>query len=326
MFESLVQTWEEMLRTGEHGQRLIDHHPLRLYFGSDAGSRPLFFLITASKPQIPEMSSAVTVDRGERHDGSWTIVLTLQDKLLAPAFIGMCLEMVRRSANVTDESLALSQFFSALNQLRSLLDLKPKHRLSLEQLRGLAAEVWFATHVLFDSSAPSDVLVAWQGPYGAPQDFRLASGQMFEVKALHAGARAFDVSSVEQLDPTTKGTLALAAVVLEDASSATSGTFTLLTVLETFRTALIGDRKSLEGLDHRLSALGVETNDDFYANHHFIVSGVRFFDVTNEFPRLLREDVPLALENVTYRVRLAGISQLEVGRDVVGLGKREVKA
>lgn len=321
MFEDVIDTWEGMLDSGEHGQRLIDHHPLKLYFGADVGCRPLFFLITDKKPQVPTMSPLVTVDRGQRKDGTWTVVLTLQDKRLAPAFIGMCLEMVRRSASVANEALALDQFFSTLNQLRSLLSHKPPQRLTVEQLRGLVAEIWFGVVVLLETNSAAEILAAWQGPYGAPQDFRMASGQMFEVKALRAGARAFDVSSVDQLDPGTDGSLTVSAVLLDDATSTTPNSFTVLSLIEALKSELIEDPQALDGLEHRLAALGFEADDDFYAHYYFTVSGARFFPVTAEFPRLLHANVPIALERVTYRVRIAGISHLEVSRDEVGLQK-----
>jgi hypothetical protein len=315
MFDHLLPAWQQEVRAGGARQRRINNHPLPLYFGSSASSKPIFFLITDEEPDFPTFADVVSVDQGRREDGKWTLVLTLNQPELADSFMGLCLELARRSAASSRPSTARSIFFATLRDWKNLLSPGKKRRLSAEALRGVVAELWFAVHYLSLHIEATAALIAWQGPYGAPQDFQIANGDLFEVKSTHSGSRRIRVSSVDQLDPPEGGQLTLCLVIADDVPANTLGSHTLARLIAEFEDLLRHDRGSLEDLAHRMDAIGVDRADPFYGEKAFAVSGLRSHPVTDGFPRVERRSVPLGVGPIKYDVSLSAIAAFEQTRD-----------
>lgn len=305
--------WRKLLDAGGPRQRLVDGHPLHLYFGADAASKPVFFLITEIKPQIPEMSSIVTVERRERNlDQTWAVVLTLQDRAYSDAFMGMCMELARRSGETDGADGALVTFFETLHQWKTLLSHRHTRRLSTEQIRGLVAELWFGLKHLSAHLSPAEILMSWHGPYGAPQDYRTPDGHLYEVKSVHGGSKSVDISSVDQLDPIDGAPMTLNLVTIEEIEVLVGGCVSLIGLVEEFRGKLAAMPKPLEKLEDRFAALGFDPSDEVYADQNFVVGGLRSFDVAVGFPRLLREDIPMAIDAVQYQLKLAALTAFEI--------------
>ena len=310
-FETFKSTWDVLISEGSARQRLVDSHPLHLYFGTDDASRAVFVLVTNSRPQVPQLSEAVSVDRGHRSDGSWTVVLTLLQNSLLDTFMGMCVELARRSSGGVTEDSALGLFFETLNQWRLILG-RNASRLSMEGLRGLVGELAFGRNCLFPHLSMADMITSWRGPYGAPQDFLLDTGELFEIKAVHSGARAVEISSADQLDPSPSAPLALVLIPVDECPPSAVGAISLPALLLSIRDLLKVGSTERSNLDHRLAAIGLDESDDFYGEQHFQVGLERYFEVTAGFPRVLRQDIPVAVDKLTYRVRIAGLEQFAV--------------
>lgn len=311
MFDEIAAIWKQQLLAGGARQRRIDDHPLALYFGADEASKPVFFLITDVEPTFPRLSDVVVVEKGRREDGQWTVVLTLQAKALTEAFMGMCTELVRRSASASSNTAARAMFFETLQHWKELLAGRVPRRMTDEQIRGLMAEIWFAIEVLGAIRPASEVLLAWHGPYGSPQDFQTSDGAMYEVKSVHMGSRSIEISSVQQLDPPVEGPLTLALVNVEAVPASVTKARTLLSLVNEFKLRLGDDPKAADELDHRLKALALDLGDDYYAEKSYAMSGPRIYVVEEDFPRILRVDVPLAVDKLNYRVRIDGLEKFE---------------
>lgn len=311
MFDRVASMWKQQIAADAAGQRRIDTHPLALYFGANEASSPIFFLITEVEPDFPRLADVVSVERGRRDDGRWTIVLTLQNRDLTDAFIGMCVELARRSAVASNEFTARAIFFETLQDWKALLAGTVPKRLSKDQLRGLLAELWFALEMLGAELPLGDALLAWHGPYGAPQDFQTADGSMYEVKSVHAGSRTVEISSADQLDPRTPGSLSLVLVSVEEVPAGTLGHYTLQSLVDEFSRRLSGDPRSLGEFEHRLAALSLDTSDPSFADLAYAIGSPRTYSVVEGFPRISRANVPLAVDKLTYRLRIAGFEEFE---------------
>lgn len=311
MFESLRSEWEDLLDAGGARQRLLESHPLRLFYGGDVSSRPILVLVSPVRPALLQFSGAVDVQRGDRGDGSWALAITLLEPALIDTFLGMCAELIRRSSVGNDPSAALDIFFDTLRQWREILGRDPK-RLSLEALRGLVAELDFAAHEMSTALSAAEVVAAWGGPFGAPQDFSLTSGELFEVKAVQPGARTVQISSVDQLDPIDEAPLGLVLKTVAESPDGGVGSVNLNALLTQLRQTFPAGSSLSADLDRRLAALGVDENDAFYGERWFVVGAARYFHVRGAFPRLRRSTTPVAIDKVEYRLRLIGISDFEV--------------
>jgi hypothetical protein len=308
MFEDVIPVWKQFIQLDGAMQRRVSDHPLSLWFGSDASSKPIFFLITDVEPAFPRLADVVSVDKGRREDGRWTVVLTLQRPELADSFMGLCVELIRRAAVTSVEPTARSIFFATLDDWKNLLAGSKARELSREQVRGLCAELWFASHALaFRITAPA-ALIAWQGPYGAPQDFQVADGDMFEIKAIHSGSRSVKISSAEQLDPVSDGGLTLALVVVDEVPPGTPEAVSLTSLIREFRLAIEAGAGHIDEFEHRLDAIGLDYGDPAYGRDFYLIGNPRYFEVRDDFPRIARDSVPLGVAKVKYELEISSLS------------------
>jgi len=307
------ETWRDLLSQGPDLQRKFEHHPLRLYFGTDDARRPILLLISDRRPNAVRLGEAVTVEVRERAaQREWSLILTLDDPSMADTFIDLCIDVAERSAAGDGETEALAIFRTVLDEFRDLLTFRRSRTLSLESLRGLIAELWFAVRIVAPASSPLEAIVSWVGPLGAPQDFRLPTGSLAEIKAIHAEASAIRISSPDQLDPVEPIPLELVTVALEESAHPSERTVTLPALVEEFQTVLSADSYGLDELDRRLQALGIL--DSFRSlQNPFEVKSKNHYEVRDDFPRIRRSSVAQGIEHLRYEIKIKALRDFEIG-------------
>ena len=308
--------WTELLATGPDLQRRFENHPLRLHFGTDSLSRPILLLRMDTKPESVRLGESVSVEVGERAaQKEWALILTLQEPTLTESFIDLCIDLAERSSSGRDEEESLQIFKRALEEFRDLLSGGRGAALSLEELRGLVAELWFAIRMVTPASSSKEALLSWSGPLGAPQDFRFPDGSLIEIKAIHSQARSVKISSPEQLDPVDESELSLVTIGVEECTPGTSASVSLPSLITEFREALAFDPLQIDELDRRLRALGVSRSYRSLETP-FVVTGTRRYLVADTFPRIRRQAVVLGIERLKYEIELRAITEFEVDREI----------
>src|SRR4051794_41100529 len=236
MTETVEARWRALLGAGQPEMREVDaDSALRMIFGINELNQPYFFLLLAARPRAPQLSSAITVEVGQRPaDSRWTLTLRLVDPALTDAFISLMSDIAQKSALQRTEKEAWAVFVELLTDLQHLL-LPRRERLSLEALRGLVAEIWFG----FDATPhghPLDAAVmAWSGPLKGDQDFNFpVPATQFEVKSVRPARAIVEISSAAQLD---RDDVHLAVVTVEDLPMG-SGGITLPGLVATVRERL----------------------------------------------------------------------------------------
>lgn len=305
-------TWRALLEQGPDIQRKFEQHPLRLYYGTDSAQQAMLLLILDRRPDAVRLGEAVKVQIRERKaQKEWSLLLTLEDPSMSATFMDLCIDLAERSSAGRNESEALSILRVALDEFRELLTFRRSRTLSLEELRGLIAELWFAVRVVAAGSTPLEAVVAWNGPLGSPQDFRLPTSSLAEVKAIHSEARAIRISSPEQLDPIEPLPIDLVTIGLEERASASEETVTLPGLIDEFRSRLAADAYGQEELDRRLKALGVLAN---YASLEtpFEITSRNHYEVREGFPRVRRADVPQGIERLRYEIKVNALREFHV--------------
>lgn len=306
MNSTVKEDWIALIQSGRAGQKLLDENSLHLYYGADLSGHAVFLLVSSEKSRAPRLSDLIKVEHGRRQDGAWTVVLTLIDLEFLDTFIGMCLELARRTADATGENSALRIFDTTIQQWRRLLTQKGAPRLSDAELRGLVAELWVLRRM--GTSVEHDVAVrAWVGPHGAPHDFRLADGEVYEVKSVHTGGSIVHISSVEQLEPELNDQLELVVVTVNDVPGAGAATTTVLELANGITKDLGLTNELIELFHDKLALLDLDLLDSYYSETHFEIVGSRHFVVASNFPRIQAADVPVGVRRVKYELQLETI-------------------
>ena len=306
------QTWFDLIAQRPGLQRRFEKHPLHLHFGTDHLSRPILLLRVKQKPEPIRLGDAVSVEIGERpgpHE--WAMVLTLQDAELTRSFIDLCVDIATRSGAGTNEESALLLFRLALEEFQELLLARRGSEFSLEQLRGLIAELCFALDIVAPSHGAENALTAWVGPFGDPQDFRLPDGSLIEIKAIHTESRSIKISSPEQLDPSENSDLTLVTLGLEECASSNPNAVSAPGLIIRFQDALSHNSDLLDALDLRLKSLGISHNYRSFEDT-FEITSRHHYQVEGAFPRIRRTDVTLGIDHLKYEIRLKALSDFEV--------------
>ena len=311
MTEGFIGSWGRLI--GEEPGRQIEvenNHPLRLFYGSDQLGHPLFFVISDTKPPLVRLSDAVIVERGVRQlDGRWTLSLTLRDRRFRDEFIRLGDDLVDSSRGGSNESQALQLLVRAVEEWKALFSYSSGH-LSLPAIRGVFGELWFGFYRLTESFSPSAVVRAWDGPFGSPQDFKLPSGESFEVKTIHADSSSVRISSAEQLEVSI-GSLDLAVVALSDVDEATPSAMSLPQIVQHAEEMLSSNLADVDELNARIRSLGVDVGDTYYEEYWFRVDTCDTYRVEASFPSIRRSKLNPAVDNVRYEIALRGIAEYQ---------------
>ena len=294
-----------MAAEGSARHMLVDEHVLHLYYGIDQAGLPIFFAITSLRPQLPPLRGVMISSVRQRGDGQYVATLTLANGEYADTFMRMCMELARRTHSETSEENALAAFITTLKQWQRLLAHHGAQPLSDRQVRGLLGELRFARNYLGARLEPRDIIAAWEGPLGAPQDFRHDSMGLFEVKAIRANTPSVLISSVRQLDPDTSDRFHLVTIEIADDSLAIAeAAVSVLDEIDAMREFIGGDTEAMEQFEDRLARLGLDTSEPHYSEGLYTFGKLAVFVVESDFPRLKASNTPLGVEEVTYRVRL----------------------
>jgi hypothetical protein len=302
--------WVLEVNAGLDGLRELDPNtPTRLVYGGDLRGRLSFGLIAKRAPDLPALSSAVEVVRVRReHDQSWLLLFTLVDRTFSHVFLELCGQIYEQVRSEPTEDAGLVRALASIEEWRSLLkDDKPK--LSIEEIRGLYAELAFAFDRLCPRVGARSVMGAWQGPYGADQDFEFPQGR-YEVKSKRTTARAIQISSEYQL---SGADIVLVVVEVLDSTVPFEGATSLSSKVREIRSIVENDDPAgLEGLDQALEELGLELSDSAYEEVYLYCRSFDFFSVAESFPRITSETTPQGITNVRYKLNLDELAPYQI--------------
>src|SRR3954465_15486680 len=113
--DNLARRWLDAITKVPGSSSLANSdHPLRLFFGSDDAGRARLILVLSAKPGLPALGELVRVERGERSDGQWTLVLTLLDARLISVFISLTADLLEATETAANEANAMHLLLGAL--------------------------------------------------------------------------------------------------------------------------------------------------------------------------------------------------------------------
>lgn len=310
--ERTSSLWKEMLRSGAPQHRLVRDHPLHLYFGVESDALPVFFLVSDVQPEPPKIRGLVTTEVRRREDQKWVAVIALTDRDYADAFMGMCLELARRTSGTSGEDEGVALFNATLTHWQKMLSKLNMRPLSREQMRGLFGELTFGIHLARRTSL-AEMVYSWDGPMGAAQDFRHPILGSYEVKTIGLDGLRVKISSIDQLDPTPPTKVDLIVVRIDDDPLGMSpGALTLAELIRSIRSELESASELLEEFDTRIAAVGIDTSDMRYDEDRFFCAGWRAYRIADGFPRVRAASVVAGIENIRYEIRLTAIEPFAI--------------
>lgn len=307
--------WDE-IRTPDadyNVRRIAGSNTVALYWGKDVQGHCLF-VVELEGDHSHEFRKGTTAVHGIRVDlrqlpssRRQGLVLTLEQHINRDLFFALCETLTESLRPLNDSAAALTIALTHLKRWKAFLSGRRIRILSPEEIRGLFAELRFLRSLYTEHLSEAATVEAWCGPNGVHQDFVFGNTAV-EIKALSGKERnTVRISSEDQLQPICDN-LFLAVFRLSEMSEAEQA----LSLNDAVRTieAELQDAAALEELSLRLAAYGyVEMRE--YDEPKLIVTGQRFYRVTDGFPRLIRSELPDGVTRVAYEIELETIAPFE---------------
>lgn len=186
-----------------------------------------------------------------------------------------------------------------------------KSKLSLVVEQGLFAELLFIEELL--KSSNEDIITSWVGPEKSSIDF-LFKNIGVEVKSTtKVGSPIITISNVEQLNSTLKEKLFLKVYTLYQEGI---GGRTLQELIDDIFIKLSNINEKLK-FESKLAKVGfLQDHADLYT----IKWGIRennTYIIEDGFPRLVFDNIPLGIFNVSYTLNLSNCNEFKVENEMI---------
>lgn len=313
--EQILDTWGQ-----SNGQSVADHcldldHPLGVFSSVD-GDRPSFLIVSPVDPRdyVPLDVDAIRFEVSHRQwDDQWVCSFVLLNPRLDIAFAELVSSLVNHSANAASALDAMRIVGASIQELQLLFAVASRKTPSMQELRGIFAEMWFLCHHLAPSVGVHSAVKSWTGPLGATHDFNLPDSRMIEVKSRRWNHSHIKISSPGQLS-IEHGDLVLAIVAFDDSEeSAHSEAPLTIGSLQADIVGLDGATAATASLlQSRLGSLGIDVSEGVYQDTYFTTPEVRTFRVTELFPRLRLEHIPPGVSRISYQLDVGRLNPFEI--------------
>lgn len=285
-------------------------HPLDFYLGLDGDGRHLLLFVSSEEPPHQLDMRALRIRKSSRDDGRWALLWTLEDSGLLDMFSLLSEDLIEHSRQIRGSISPLTFVIRRLNGWRHLLERVSDDFMPLSSVRGLCGELIFLER-LIDSLGCEDAVRAWLGPFGADQDFQVATCA-WEVKTIRPDADKVIIASEAQLDDSSH-CIDLMVVELADVSSDSEDCLTLNLQVLNLRHKLFGCYEALLQFDNKILVAGYVAREE-YDNYSFKLRSLCAYRVVESFPRVVRKAIPDGVKNVCYEVELKALENYLVER------------
>lgn len=281
------------------------------FWGRDADGGCLFIVELQGDHAAQYMKNAVKVsgvdvDLRTGEHGQQRLILALERHVDRDLFEGLCLTLTSALEHAADSASALAVAMAHIRRWKTFLSGKNQH-LSAEDVRGLFAEIVFLMELLDRQMPSNDAVEAWLGPERSHQDF-IFGNTAVEVKSLSGAERSsIRISSEDQLE-SLNDELFLRIFRLSSLADA-AGARSLNELIVAVQSRL-GEADAIEAFDRKLVAHGYTPLPD-YDEPRFVVSDIRSYRVRDDFPRLMRSQLPAGIVKVAYDIKLETIASYE---------------
>lgn len=237
-----------------------------------------------------------------------TLIFSLMDNDLISIFISFAIDMEGVIKN--DSEVSIVELYNRYLYWQKMFSHK-KEGLPENTIKGLIHELFIIKEFMIPKYGFARSLKGWIGTEKNHKDFAYADGMWYEVKAVNAGKKSVEISSIEQLDSDHLGLIILTE--FEKTSENDRYGINLLKIVNELLNTSEIDSDKLEIMS-RIILMGIpadELNDanSIVNSYTYIVKETRHYKVDKNFPRISRENLPKAIGDVSYEIIISDIQK-----------------
>jgi uncharacterized protein YbaR (Trm112 family) len=233
------------------------------------------------------------------------LLIELQNPALREIFAVLCDDLAQHLKHETNPAVIARELRNRLHQWSLLFEKAAAPGLSPEEQRGLFGELVILKMLLENTADPLPVLNGWQGVSGGIQDF-FYTDRAIEVKTTSGNQhQTVIISSAAQLDESGLAFLWLAHLLLEISSGGNEGK-SLNDAADEVLDLLEVNAEATTRFRVKLAEVGYfEAQRLLYEQPAYQIRATRFYQVRDEFPRILPDELRSGVDAVKYSIRLS---------------------
>ncbi len=240
--------------------------------------------------------------------GQSHLAVILRDPECGDVFTALAEDVARRVAEAENSGRAATVLLTRLKRWQKFLS-AGKAGLSENLQSGLYGELFALRRHLLPALGADVAVAGWRAPQASHQDFQFSAGAV-EVKTTTAKQpQIVRVTSERQLDDTGIGALFLYVVILDvrEVEDSLRGVGeTLPDIVRDLRLQLASFGSAAESFEERLLDAGyLEVDIPRYEGRRFTLRQERFFRIVPGFPRIVEDNLPTGIGEVSYALSLA---------------------
>lgn len=312
IWESHVPTDEIIIKT-----QLEHVKPFKCFAATNhITGNHLYIFETSKNAKFPEFKNfkfkGLFIEIFEFEDARELHIYLLDNQLkdIFSLFIENIVEEISKSVT---ENEALVETSNVVLKWKKLFDKINFQGLTIERQKGLIGELLLFNSLLDEEYSIDALLESWTGPDFNDKDFRFGSFGI-EVKLTSSKVPKVKISSERQLDNENLTKLYLVLYVVEEVKD--KG-FSLNSIIEQIRTKINNNQNALKFFNERLLLVGYFDEDFENYKRQYAFRKRNFYEVSNDFPRLIASDLPIGLFDAKYNIELSAIEQFLVSNESI---------
>ena len=286
---------------GRNSWKLVDEsHPLKLYVGIDEEGRyALEYMGSFVHNKNVKSSKLIEINHYKMSKDERSMVLSLTDTSCLREFCIFCNDLVDSTSKLSKFSkkgyeTLCNLYFTWQKMFKSHSEILSEH-----EIKGLIGELLFLKDEMFPLWGISNSISSWTGPDASKKDFSIEN-TWYEIKTIDVGKPTVKITSIEQLDSSIEGTLAVFQV--EKMAPSFNG-INLNNLVESIIT-MFTSLQDKDDLISKLNKAGYFPNTD-YEEYVYDVKNLTEYRVNNSFPRLKKDSIPVAVASASYELLLS---------------------
>ena len=306
--EILQEKWNS-INFYEGGYVQIDSHShLEWYVGYKGRKQKTMLIISHFEPELLPASQSVSVSKGLREDGRWTLSLTLMRSEQESVFTILCADIINYSQQELPEKDLLHLIEKRYKQWHRLMKYQSKPLMDEARRKGLFGELIFLCERIKSGFSALPAVQGWGGPDGIDQDF-IYNDLWYEIKAVGIASETVKISSLEQLDNPNPGQLVV--IRLDKCPPEKPGAATLTDQVDKTALLIKNDPEALVLFENKLLKYGYIDLPE-YKEQRYYYTKKDIFNVDDCFPRMTEASVMPQITSVQYSISLSAIEDWKV--------------
>jgi hypothetical protein len=271
----------------------------------------LYIMSVSRKVEVPELKNyrfkGVEIFPIELENTIELNVYLLDNELkdIFSLFIQNILEDIVESVT---ENEALTKTLNVISKWKKLFDKINFNGLTIEQQKGLIGELLFVNYLLDNKKTTASILNAWTGPDFDDKDFIFNSAGI-EVKLTSSKNPKIKITNERQLDTQNLTELFLILYTTEEVKA---NGFSLNSLIEQVRQKISSNLDELKFFNDRLLLIGYFEEDRENYNKLFSLKKTFCFTVNQDFPRIIKSQIPLGVYNTSYFIEISAVERFIV--------------